>query len=526
MNERLSAAAELERREAERELCERDLGYFFRKAWTILEPGTPLTDSWYFDVIAEHLTAVSKWQIQNLLISCPPGTAKSTMVSVVWPVWEWIANPQTRFLTAGNDLGLTTQFCSWSRDLIESDWFQDIWGDRFAIRKDRNQVTRYENDKRGFRLVRPVGGKVSGRRGSVIILDDPDDYLKVHSEAERKIVRKFWRAFYSRVSNPKKARRVVVGQRVHPDDLISYLLKSGEFENLLIRERHEPKRFVTTCLGWKDPRTEEGQWLRPERFSEKEEVAAINTYGYGGYKAQYQQEPEGADGTLFKEAWLQKRWRRVGSRIMLGDRDFDYDAVAKFATVDPAATANASSDYTVISVWCVSPWGDLVFLDCRRERLETPDQPEAVRQMYRKHNLRAVGVEKVLNQTHLFQYVQRMGIPTLPVSPLGKKKDVHAQRAIILAQTGKFWLPERGQVDSFPLDEVISEFLAFTGEDGVGHDDVCDSASYATDMMDMFIGSKEVPKILEVGKRPDTNWAQKGNVFGMGPQNNQYGVRI
>lgn len=514
MNVSEAAAEEYVRRSAEAELCRRDLAEFFRQAWDVLEPGTPLSWNWYFKVMADHLMAVSAGKIQNLAIALPPGTAKSTLASVVWPVWEWIHRPQTRFLTAGNDLDLASKFSMDSRRLIDSDWFQERWGGGFSLAGDRNRVQWYENDRRGWRSVRPVGGKVTGRRSNIVLLDDPDDYSKVFSQAERDIVKQFWRAFYSRVANPRKAKRVVVGQQVHADGLLAVLSKSPEFEYLEIREEFEPAKFRTTSLNWKDPRAKQGDWLRPDRFGETEKQAAILTYGHSGYRAQYQQEPENADGSIFKEQWLQKRWRRNGPDIELEDgKKFNFDRVSKFMTVDPAASAAAGADFTVMGVWCVSPWGDLIWLDCVRKRLEQPDQPPEIKRLYDRYRLQGVGVEKVLNQTGTFQYVQRMAIPVIPLSPNGKDKATRAQRAVIMAQTGRLWLPAVGVVPEFPLNEVVAELLSFTGDDDE-RDDVVDCASYATFMMDQF-GGQERPKFVELPKKEAKPWAQTGGVWGM-----------
>ena len=41
-----------------RQRLSEDLGAFFREAWTVLEPGRPLTWSWHYDLIAEYLWLV------------------------------------------------------------------------------------------------------------------------------------------------------------------------------------------------------------------------------------------------------------------------------------------------------------------------------------------------------------------------------------------------------------------------------------------------------------------------------------
>src|SRR4051794_13454781 len=86
------------RDEIDRESAKRRLGEFVRQAWPIVEPSTPFVSGWHIDAIVEHLEAISRGQIRNLLINIPPRHMKSLLVSVFWPGWEWIQWPERRWL--------------------------------------------------------------------------------------------------------------------------------------------------------------------------------------------------------------------------------------------------------------------------------------------------------------------------------------------------------------------------------------------------------------------------------------------
>ena len=60
------------REEIDAELAARHLGDFVRQAWPILEPSTPFVPGWHIDAIIEHLEAVARGQIRNLLVNVPP----------------------------------------------------------------------------------------------------------------------------------------------------------------------------------------------------------------------------------------------------------------------------------------------------------------------------------------------------------------------------------------------------------------------------------------------------------------------
>lgn len=159
----------------------------------------------------------------------------------------------------------------------------------------------------------------------------------------------------------------------------------------------------------------------------------------------------------------------------------------RMMTVDPAATSEQTAkkgsdpDYTVIAVWDVTPSGDLVWVDCHRFRLEIPDIVPQIKQMYAQHRPMFVAVEAVASNRAVLQEAQRRAMVVREVSPRGQDKLVRARPAMIMAQTGKLWLP----VKAHWLDDVVTELLLFKG-DGKTHDDAVDVLSYACSLLDEY----------------------------------------
>ena len=71
---------------------------FIKQAWSAIEGGVGFVDSWHIQAIAEHLEACYLRDIKKLLINIPPRTSKSTIISVMFPAWVWIHNPEEKFL--------------------------------------------------------------------------------------------------------------------------------------------------------------------------------------------------------------------------------------------------------------------------------------------------------------------------------------------------------------------------------------------------------------------------------------------
>ena len=160
--------AEQLRRKAEGSLYE-----FVKQAWAVVEPGVAFIPSWHIEVICEHLEAITAGEITRLLINVPPRHSKSLIVAVMWPMWEWLAAPQQKFLCASYAGTLSIRDNLKARRLIQSPWYQERWGHLFAFAGDQNAKQRFENNKTGYRLATSVGGTATGEGGSRLILDDP-----------------------------------------------------------------------------------------------------------------------------------------------------------------------------------------------------------------------------------------------------------------------------------------------------------------------------------------------------------------
>src|SRR5260370_10686396 len=124
--------------ELDAEMGSRSLREFVRQAWRIVETSTPFVPGWHIDAIIDHLEAVSRGRIRNLLINVPPRHMKSLLVSVFWPAWEWIRWPERRWLYSSYGAQLSIRDSVKCRRLIESPWYQRLWGDRFALTSDQN----------------------------------------------------------------------------------------------------------------------------------------------------------------------------------------------------------------------------------------------------------------------------------------------------------------------------------------------------------------------------------------------------
>lgn len=159
-----------------RNACEEDMATFLRHAWKYIDPSEYI-HGWHIDCITDHLMAQSRGELRHLLINIPPRCAKSLLVSVAYAPWIWaqkktgpLLGPDKSFLYASYAQTLSHRDSLKSRRLIQSPWYQKLWGHRFILSEDQNTKGRFSNDKGGYRIATSVGGQLTGDGGNFLCL--------------------------------------------------------------------------------------------------------------------------------------------------------------------------------------------------------------------------------------------------------------------------------------------------------------------------------------------------------------------
>lgn len=436
------------------------LGDYTRQAWAIVEPGRVYVHNWHIDAICEHLEAVTRQQIKNLIVNIPPRHMKSLLVSVFWPTWTWTFLPYIRFLCASYAEELAVRDAVKSRRIIQSPWYQQRWGHVFALTGDQNRKQRYENDRSGFRVATSVGGVATGEGGDVIVVDDPHKAKGVESDAQRQSVIEWWdKTMSTRVNDPQTSSRVIIMQRLHVEDLIGHIEEQmgqgGEqYELLVLPAEYEPTTYVASA-GFRDPRAEPGELLWPERFPRSViEVlkVALGPYGTAG---QLQQRPAPLSGGIFKRHWwgywIPKgvelppvRVRMPGGTLHeCAQVELPGDLLVQAQSWDMNFTKTTDGSWVVGQAWARQSYkhADKFLLDQVRGRWEFTEAIEEVRKLSDRWPLtRAKYVENKANGPAVISTLKREISGLLPYEPHGDKK----ARAVAITPdvaAGNVWLP-------------------------------------------------------------------------------------
>lgn len=447
----------------ERELCKRSLAEFAKRAWHVLEPAAELKWGWCLDAICLHLEAVTKGEINRLLMNVPPGSMKSLLTSVIWPAWEWgpRSMPEMRYVSTAHEETLAIRDSRRCRDLIKSEWYQSLWPIQLA--NDLDGKREFGNTSKGIRQARSFQS-MTGVRGDRIILDDPISADNANSAAKLEAAKiAFTETLPTRVNNDKSAI-IVIMQRLNEKDVSGVILSLGlPYVHLCIPMEYEANRSCSTSIGWEDPRTIDGELMFPERFSAQQVAELKATLGSYGSSGQLQQRPSPRGGGIININWF-KYWRVIPA--------LDWRVI----TVDTAQKTGQENDYSVMQCWGRSTTGQAVLIDMIRGKWEAPELLTHARAFWSKHNnqsqgkehspLRGMYVEDKVSGTGLIQTMRREGMPVIAVQR-NKDKISRGYDAAPFIESGNVLLYE----DAFWLSDFLNECETFPNG---AHDDQLD----------------------------------------------------
>ncbi len=317
------------------EHLKKDFAAFCRAAWPILHPGTKLSWTTGHEAICDYLVAVSEKKLTRLIINCPPRYAKSSIVTILFPIWIWLQDPTRCFLGCSYEIDLATNHNLDRRRVMESKWFRDLFGNLFQLSSDRSQAQEFSTTAGGMMQAALTASKAQGRGGDLICVDDPISGDFVYSDSFRNEVNAwFERQLPQRLNNPSESAIVVVMQRLHQNDPTGFLTSQEESEWTLLKlpliaEEEQSIVFPHSLRVWK---RKKGDCLDPKRWSPR--TVRERQRNRLVWASQFQQEPMAAEGNLI----------RTDDILFFGGRD------PQTGVMDPGLPENF--DRKIISVDC------------------------------------------------------------------------------------------------------------------------------------------------------------------------------
>ena len=169
-------------------------------------------------------------------------------------------------------------------------------------------------------------------------------------------------------------------------------------------------------------------------------------------------------------------WPDGRRRLDLEGRTVTLADCWRFGTVDVAASTKTTADYTVISIWAVTPEGDLLLLDRAREQVAQHDHFGLAEPLFERWGQCQLFVERHFFATTLITDAQAAGVPVAEVTA-DTDKVTRAIPAAARVHSGRVWFPAAAEW----LDTWTSELAEFPSG---SHDDQVDTLSYAARVAD------------------------------------------
>ena len=439
-----------------------DFSAFVREAWPVLKPEIPYVHNWHIDAICESLAAVSHGEIKRLIINLPPQSMKSLLTSVMWPAWEWTFAPGMSFWTASYSTDLSGRNSAMSLLLMQSQWYQDRWGDRFKFIRDAEHF--FVNDRGGLRLATsPTAEMGTGYHGNRILIDDPINVKAGESISKIRLLdaNDWYDSTVSSRGLPGHAR-VIIMQRIHPDDLSAHVQGLEDWDLLIFPEfwektpyayRGDPRKGKVDKNAAKSEH--KGLSLWPEYRPRKQAEAAMRGLGYRA-AGQYQQRPALKEGELLKA----NLWRFYPPDLFNEDLKDKRELAAmrkrrpRFTrivqSVDAPLKDKETNDRVSIQAWGVRG-ADRYLLDVRTDHMNYGkakraiiEQARYVRRMYPRISHKILienagyGVELLIDLKRVLTGVEKIS------AGADGDKLTRADSASDALESGNCWLPGIG----------------------------------------------------------------------------------
>lgn len=432
------------------------------------------------DELDRFLQDVADKKSPRLIITMPPRSGKSELVSRRFPAFALGRNPDLQIIATSYSSDLSQRF---NRD-VQRVIYDEQYFELFPKTKLNN--SRVRTDSRGsyirtsdlFEIVGHagayrscgVGGGITGQGADILIIDDP---IKDRAQAASKTIRdSIWDWYtstaYTRLSPGGGV--IVMATRWHTDDLIGRLIqRMGEGDTFrivnypAIAEHDELHRKA-------------GEALHPERYPLSTLLQIQKTIGSRDWEALYQQHPVPDGGALFKLEWF-RRWTATSL-----PPEFDHTLMSW----DMTFKDSKNSDYVVGQVWG-KKGPNFYLLDQVRGQWDFVKTKEMVRVLAHKwpRVVRKL-VEDKANGSAVISELKSTVSGFVPITPT-ESKEARASSVTPYFEAGNVFIPEDSAAPWVP--HYVSELLEFPAG---SHDDQCFVAG--TKVATLF-GDKPIEKI-------------------------------
>ena len=311
----------------------------------------------------------------RILILLPRKCGKTTLVTVAYPLWVLLSDPNHRFLLVHANRPQAIKYLNEIKWHIESNVpFREIFGDMVGRKWSEEEIvvkTRTEALKDPSILTAGVEQGVTGGAYDTIILDDLSDQTNTETEEQMVKIYRYFQHIPPLLDRKKKGKIIVIGTIWNMGDYISRIL------------RNHPEYTTNPADDWRII-DEEGNILFPERFTIDDIELMKREMGPEKFAAQMLNMPVPPDQRQFPNPSY---------------FDVEYKVKRRFLAIDFSAPKkeSAGGDYTGFVIVDETTEGDYVVVFSERFKGSTRQHISRVMQLLMKFGLdKDDGTEKFI----------------------------------------------------------------------------------------------------------------------------------
>jgi predicted phage terminase large subunit-like protein len=424
---------------ARREARENFLGY---AQYMMAEDEQP---SLHHRVMAAALDRVEKGASQRIMLLLPPGSAKSTYGSGLFPSFFLGRHPKAQVIAASHTSTFAEKWGRRVRNTVMEKRYENLFPTRIA--EDSQAAGQWATKQMGEYFAVGVGAKVQGRRADLMVIDD---CFGSREDADSELIRdKVWDWWkFDLMPRLKPGGRVVlINTRYHEDDLAGRILKEEPERWEIIRIPMEAEEGELDALG-RVP----GERLWKEWFTE--EMVEDAKRDPRTWTSLYQQRPTPIGGGELKKSWVQ-----YYDSASFGEMN-------KIILVDPAGgRKDKKSDFTAIWVIGLGADENVYVLDMVRDRVNMAERTEIIFRLHRKWKPMQVRVERyglMADAENLRNEMNRRNYRFQLIEVGGStKKEDRIRRLVPYFMAGRVWFPREFQYTDYSgkQHDLVQKFI-------------------------------------------------------------------
>ena len=447
------------------------------------------------------LQRVEDGEIKRLLGLMPPGSAKSTYTSIVFPLHVMGRFPDHQVIVTSYGTDLPRKFGRRARGIVKQAAYKQIFN--VSLSKESAAADQWALSNGSEYMGAGILSGITGNRADGVVWDD---LIKGRENADSDLIRqKTWDAYFDDVLTRKKpdAWEIGITTRWHEDDIAGRILPLDYAGESGFLDGRDGNRWYVVCIPAEAERADDvlgrkvgerlwPEWFPPHHFASFKRNART-------WSALYQQRPAPETGAYFEADWL-RTTERLPPR----------DQLRIYGASDYAVTSNGG-DYTVHVVVGLDADGRMYLCDLWRRQAASDVWVEAFCDLVRdcrpivcaeeQGQIRGgVGPFLERRMRERAARVARKQFPTRGDKPT-RAQSIRGRMALegLYVPAGAPWFADfRSELLSFPAGR---------------HDDQVDAIALIGQLLDTMVPAAKVkPKVPTMRDRWDKVFAEQPEV--------------